>query len=131
MRGQVKHFLADKDIQIILATLLRIGVIISVSIIFIGAWIYLSEYGSMQADYKQFVPQRSEYSSIYMIFKQLASLDGKALIQLGILLLIFTPILRVAFAVFSFVIEGDYLYVGIGLLVLFIILFSLSNSFVH
>ena len=57
-------------------------------------------------------------------------MDGAAIIQSGILLLSFTPVLRVVFSVFGFLIERDYLYAGIGLFVLSVILFSLSNSLV-
>jgi uncharacterized membrane protein len=131
MRRPARHFLADKDIQIVLGTLLRVGVVVSVSVILIGAAIYLLGKGSEKVDYAHFDSAHSDYSSILSILKGLSHFNGRAIIQCGIVLLIFTPVLRVAFSIFSFVIERDYLYVGIGLLVLFIILFSLSNTLVH
>ncbi|WP_432708849.1 DUF1634 domain-containing protein, partial [Pedobacter sp.] len=67
---------------------------------------------------------------IDVIFTGLKSMDSAAIIQFGTLLLIFTPIMRVVFSVFSFLIEKDYLYVLIGLFVLCVILFSLSNKLV-
>lgn len=58
-------------------------------------------------------------------------LHGKAIIQLGLLLLVATPIARVVFSAFAFFAEGDYLYVGITLLVLAVLMFSLFGNVVH
>ncbi|MEJ2882899.1 DUF1634 domain-containing protein [Pedobacter sp. GR22-6] len=123
-----RNFLADKDIQLILGTLLRVGVISSMSVVFLGGVIYLISNSSAVVDYNEFDPGKSGLSSIVAIFAGLKHLDGAAIIQFGTLLLIFTPILRVVFSVFSFLIEKDYLYVLIGLFVLSVILFSLSNK---
>jgi len=123
-----RNFLADKDIQLILGTLLRVGVISSMSVVFLGGVIYLISNSSAVVDYNEFDPGKSGLSSIVAIFAGLKHLDGAAIIQFGTLLLIFTPILRVVFSVFSFLIEKDYLYVLIGLFVLAVILFSLSNK---
>jgi uncharacterized membrane protein len=131
MKKEAKHFFADKDIQIVLGVLLRVGVILSMSIVFMGGVIYLVGAGDKAVDYAVFDPAHSGYSTMVSIFKGLLSFNGKAIIQFGVLLLIFTPVARVAFSIFSFVIERDYLYVAIGLLVLSIILFSLSNKLVH
>jgi uncharacterized membrane protein len=53
---------------------------------------------------------------------------GRGLIQLGLLLLIATPIARVAFSIVGFAIERDRLYVVFTLIVLAILLFSLLGS---
>jgi uncharacterized membrane protein len=130
MKKTGKHYLADKDIQVILGTLLRVGVIASMAVVFIGAVIYLVVYHSETVDYHQFNPHKTEYSSVSAIFQGLSRLDSKAIIQFGTVLLIFTPVTRIVFSIFSFLIERDYLYVIIGLFVLCIILISLSNKLV-
>ncbi|MBB6500333.1 DUF1634 domain-containing protein [Pedobacter cryoconitis] len=130
MKQKGKHYFADKDIQVILGTLLRVGVIASMIVVFIGGIIYLSGYSHEIIDYRVFNPSKTVYSSILAIFQGLSVLDGKAIIQFGTLLLIFTPVTRVVFSVFGFLIERDYLYVLIGLFVLGVILISLSNKLV-
>ncbi|KIO78404.1 hypothetical protein TH53_03735 [Pedobacter lusitanus] len=130
MKQTGKHYFADKDIQVILGTLLRVGVIASMLIVFIGGLIYLSGYSREIIDYSVFNPSKTKYSSILAIFQGLSALDGKAIIQFGTLLLIFTPVTRVVFSIFGFLIERDYLYVLIGLFVLCVILISLSNKLV-
>ena len=130
MKKQGKHYFADKDIQVILGTLLRVGVIASMAIVFIGGVLYLGNAAGMTVDYSHFEPAKTTYSSIFAIFQGLSRLDSRAIIQLGTLLLIFTPVTRVVFSIFGFLIERDYLYVLIGLFVLCIILISLSNKLV-
>jgi uncharacterized membrane protein len=130
MKKAAKHYLEDQDIQLILGTLLRIGVILSMAVVFIGGVLYLVNYHNDVVDYTIFKPDDNGNATIAAIFKGLKSMDSKSIIQLGILLLIFTPITRVVFSIFSFLIERDYLYVLIGLFVLCVILFSLSNKLV-
>ena len=130
MKKTTKHYLGDKDIQVILGTLLRVGVIASMAVVFAGAVIYLLVYHSDMVDYHKFDPLKTEYSSITAIFQGLSRLDSKAIIQFGTVLLIFTPVTRIVFSIFSFLIERDYLYVVVGLFVLCIILISLSNKLV-
>ncbi len=58
------------------------------------------------------------------VFSGLAQLKPFALIALGLVLLIATPVLRVAASVVIFLLERDYAYVFITLLVLVILLVS-------
>ena len=125
-----KNFFADKDIQVILGTLLRVGVIASMAVVFVGGLIYLFFNHAHTVDYSKFDPEKSGFSSIAAIFMGLKTMNGAAIIQFGTVLLIFTPVARVVFSIFSFLIERDYLYVLIGLFVLCIILYSLSDKLV-
>jgi uncharacterized membrane protein len=54
--------------------------------------------------------------------------QASAVIQLGILLLIATPICRVIFAVIGFLIERDRLYVVVSLVVLAVLLFGMLRG---
>ncbi|WP_316813007.1 DUF1634 domain-containing protein [Pedobacter heparinus] len=130
MNKEDQNFFADKDIQIILGSLLRVGVIASVSVVLIGGFVYLFFNHNHAVDYREFNPGKSGYASIAAILAGVKLMDGAAIVQFGTVLLIFTPIARVVFSVFSFLIERDYLYVLIGLFVLCVILFSLSDQLV-
>ena len=130
MKKDIKHLVGDKDIQLILGTLLRLGVLLSMAVVLIGGILYMYSDGKASVDYTVFVPEHADLTSISAIFSGLLTGSGKAIIQFGIVLLIFTPISRVLLSVFSFLLERDYMYVLIGLIVLAIILFSLSNKLV-
>jgi len=126
-----KENIKDKDIQLILGTLLRAGVIISMGIVLIGGVIFLIHNKGVLTDYKVFKPELAKFSSIAAIFKGVLTLQGDAVVQFGILMLIFTPIARIVFAIFSFLIERDYLYVVIGIIILAIITISLNGGLAH
>lgn len=131
MSRAVKHYFADKEVQLILGTLLRVGIIISTTIIFIGAVFFLFTNFDQKVNFNKFKQENSSLSSIANIIKGLKDLEGLAIIQFGILLLIFTPIARVVFSIFGFLIEKDYQYVLIGLIVLIIIITSLYLDIAH
>ncbi|WP_316739671.1 DUF1634 domain-containing protein [Pedobacter aquatilis] len=121
----------EKDIQVLLGTLLRAGVIISMSTVLIGGIIFLIHNNGAITDYKVFTPELSKFSSVLEILKGVTTFKGDAIVQFGVLMLIFTPIARIIFAIFSFLIEKDYLYVLIGFIILAIIAISLSGGLAH
>lgn len=131
MSKRIKHYLGDKDVQLILGTLLRVGVVLSTSIVLLGGIIYLGGQSGQAVSYETFLPDQNPYTSVAGILKGLIRLEGLAVIQFGVLLLIFTPIARIVFSIFSFLMEKDYMYVIIGLLVLCIILTSLYLDITH
>ena len=131
MSREIKHYLGDKDVNVILGMLLRVGVLISTSIVIIGGLIYLSKHTNDSVSFENFKPEEAKFSSIADIFLGLRSFDGLAIIQFGVLLLIFTPIARVVFSIFSFLVERDYMYVIIGIIVLCVIITSLYLDVAH
>ena len=118
----------DTDIQLLLGRVLRIGTVISISIVFFGGIIYLHRHGATMADYKTFTGIPPFVQHVDTIFDAAFHMRGQAIIQLGIILLIATPILRVVFSAIGFVLEKDYLYTGISILVLLIILASMLSG---
>ena len=118
----------DRRIEVILGNLLRAGVLISAAVVLWGACIYLSRHAHEPADYHVFRGEPSEFRTIPGVIQSVINGRGRGLIQLGLLLLIATPIARVAFSVVGFAIERDRLYVGFTLIVLAILLYSLLGS---
>ncbi|WP_316771564.1 DUF1634 domain-containing protein [Pedobacter frigiditerrae] len=131
MSNKIKHYLGDKDVQLILGTLLRIGVLVSTAIVIIGGVVFLSTQKNQTVSFQNFNPEQANFSSVAKIFTGLKAMDGLAIIQFGVLLLIFTPIARVVFSIFSFLMEKDYMYVVIGIIVLCVIITSLYLDIAH
>lgn len=127
---QTKH-ITDKDIQSLVGNLLRAGVYISMAIVVLGGIIYLSEHGGEKIDYSEFSFNKVSLKTVEFIFANVLTFRGAAVVQFGLLMLIFTPIARVLMAVVTFFLEKDYLYVLIGIIVLAIIMVSLSGGFAH
>ena len=115
----------DEKLDVTIGHLLRYGVFLSVAIVLIGSLVYLIEHGSEIPDYTKFKIASAPLRQPAGIISQAFHFTGKGVIQLGILLLIATPISRVFFSVFAFFRQRDYLYVLITMIVLIILLFSL------
>ncbi len=120
----------DRRIEVILGNLLRTGVLLSAAVVLLGASIYLSRHAHDPADYRVFRGEPSEYRTIRGVIQSVivGRGRGQGLIQLGLLLLIATPIARVAFSVVGFAIERDRLYVAFTLIVLAVLLYSFLGS---
>ncbi len=114
--------------ELILGNLLRTGVMISAAIVLCGACIYLSRHAHEPADYRVFRGEPSEFRTIPGVFRSVLNGRGRGFIQLGLLLLIATPIARVAFSMAGFAIERDHLYVSFTVIVLIVLLYSLLGS---
>ena len=111
-----------------IGTLLRTGVLLSAAIVFLGGALYLARHGESPTDYRVFRGEPSELRQIRGIVHEAISLRGRGIIQLGLLLLIATPVARVIFSIFGFAAEKDYLYVGFASVVLVILVCGLLGS---
>jgi uncharacterized membrane protein len=118
----------DQRVEQVVGNLLRTGVTISAAIVLIGASIYLTRHGMASADYRVFQGEPNDLRTVHGIIQRSIHLSGRGIIQLGLLLLIATPVARVAFAVYGFAAEGDRLYVGFTLIVLAVLLYSLVGG---
>jgi uncharacterized membrane protein len=118
----------DRRIEIWLGQLLRFGVLLSAFVVVVGAAIYLAHHAFEPADFSVFREQAAALRSIPAIFAGGTHLHGRPIIQLGLVLLIATPVARVVFSVIGFVLERDYLYVALTLIVLAVLLYSLISS---
>jgi uncharacterized membrane protein len=130
--GQPKAFQPqpwrDRRMEVILGNLLRAGVLLSGAVVLAGACVYLSRHAHDTADYRIFRGEPSEFRTIPGVLRSVMNGRGRGLIQLGLLLLIATPIARVAFSIAGFAVEGDRMYVVFTVIVLVILLFSLLGS---
>jgi uncharacterized membrane protein len=118
----------DKNIEEIVGTLLRVGVSLSAFVVSIGAAIYLARHGGEPANYRVFHGEPSDLRSLSGIVRDAFHLRGRGIIQLGLLLLIATPVARVAFSIWGFAEEHDRLYMVFTGIVLIVLLYSLLGS---
>jgi len=118
----------DQRIEMIIGTLLRMGVMLAAAVVFIGGVLYLVRHGQETIHYSTFHGEPEALKSIPGVLKSAGAGQARAIIQLGLLLLIATPIARVLFSAIAFALEHDYLYVVITLVVLVVLLYSLLGS---
>src|SRR5438128_1499217 len=115
----------DEQVEQVVANLLRAGVLAAAVVVAAGGFLYLAKYGAMHFDHHTFHGEPEDLRSPSGILATALALRGRGVIQLGLLLLIATPVARVVFSVFAFARQRDFTYVGLTLIVLGVLLYSL------
>ncbi len=123
--AEQQHGLTDTQVEKIVGNLLRTGVILAALVMAVGAVLFLHAHGSEPADFRNFAPERTDLRDPWVVFTNVADGHNTGLLQLGVLLLIATPVARVLFSVFAFGAQRDYTYVCITLIVAAVLLYSL------
>lgn len=118
----------DQNIEDIVGNLLRIGVLLSALVVVAGALVYLVRCGESPVDFRVFRGEPADLRSLHGIVRSTIHLQGRGIIQFGLLLLIATPVARVAFSVFAFAKERDRTYVLLTLIVFLILAYSLLGT---
>ncbi len=119
---------SDFQIETIVGNLLRIGVMVAAVVVLLGAAIYLTRHGTASRDYRVFAGEPAELRGLGGIVRATVGGSGRAIIQLGLLILIATPVARVVFSLAAFGLERDWMYVGVTMIVLAVLLFSLAGG---
>lgn len=117
----------DERVETLMGRLLQIGVLAAAFTVAVGAAVYLARHGLDRPHYEIFTGEPPALRSLSGIARGASSWRGQAIIQLGLLLLIATPVARVVFSVFAFARERDRVYVALTLVVLVILLSSLLS----
>ncbi|PWG80177.1 DUF1634 domain-containing protein [Pararcticibacter amylolyticus] len=128
MRNFFNSFSTDRDVAALVGKLLRTGVVTASIVAFIGGVVYLTRHGAEVPDYKVFRGAPENLRHFPGILEGVMSFSGAAIIQLGVVILLATPIVRIFFSAIAFAIEKDYLYVVITLIVLGIIVFGMVGG---
>lgn len=104
--------------ELFTSTLLRGGVLLSASVIVIGVLMFYVRRSLFGTDAHPFP------HTLGAVFTGLAQGDAQSVIVLGLLVLLMTPVMRVAISIIAFALEYDWRYVVITSIVLFVLLLS-------
>jgi uncharacterized membrane protein len=118
----------DRRLEIMIGNLLRFGVLLAAAIVFAGGALYLVQHHSDILNYRTFALESQSLRTLSGIVRSAVHLQSEGLIQFGLLLLIATPVARVAMAVVGFHLERDRLYEVVSLIVLAVLTFSLLHA---
>ncbi len=108
--------------------LLQTGVLVSAALVLAGGIVYVLNHPVPATDYRNFKGEPAVYRDISGIWDEARALRGRGLIQLGLLLLIATPIARVVYSVVAFASQRDWKYVIVTLIVLAALCYSLFSG---
>lgn len=115
----------ERQMRLALGIVLRGGVLLAASVVLLGGIVYLAHHASTNPSYRQFEGEPRDLRSIPAVVAGAFEFHGRSVIQLGVLLLIATPIARVLFSLVEFALEKNWMYVVITGVVLALLGYSL------
>jgi uncharacterized membrane protein len=117
----------DEKTEQVIGNLLRAGVLLSTLVVLAGGILYLVHHGMAAADYHVFGGEPQYLRTVGGVVGSAFQLDSRGIMQLGLLVLVLTPIARVVLAAIAFVLEKDFVYVVVSLIVLAVLIYGLMG----
>jgi uncharacterized membrane protein len=115
-------------VEIIISWVLRVGVITSLAVVVTGLALMFAQHPQLSSSttaLQEFTQPGADFPHMLpAVIKGMSRLQGEAVVALGLLLLILTPVARVAVSVFAFLYQRDHVFTFITLTVLIILLMS-------
>jgi len=118
---------SDEALELLLGRLLQAGVLVAAAVVAIGGVYLLIVRGGERPAYTSFSGAGAALRSVGGILAEARALKADGIVQTGLLVLIATPVLRVAFSLFGFARQRDWLYVLLTLFVLTVLTAGLSG----
>jgi uncharacterized membrane protein len=117
--------LETEQMDQLIGRLLQFGVLAAAIVVLTGGLALLARHGSAPAAFQTFSGEKDGFTNLGAIFRGVLAGDPRAITQFGLVLLIATPLARVALTLGSFIHQKDKLYIGITALVLGVLLYGL------
>ena len=118
----------DQDLDESVAAMLRFGVTLAAVVVLGGGVLLLRHPWSAIPDYTHFQRGNPALSTLAGILQGAIDLAPKSIIQLGLVVLIATPVARVVLCITGFARQKDLLYVVVSVLVFAVLLYSLLSG---
>jgi uncharacterized membrane protein len=120
--------MSDEEVEQLIGRLLQLGVFLAAAIVIVGGTALLARYGRQPVDFRTFRDEPSPLRSLSGIVRGALALDSRAVIQLGLVVLIATPVARVALTLGAFLLQRDRLYAAITAFVLLLLTYGLVGG---
>jgi uncharacterized membrane protein len=119
---------SDRRVEQVIGGILRAAVLLAAGTVVAGAVPFLLEHGGDRPHYRTFRGEPRDLRTVSGVLEDAVALRAPGILQLGVLLLLVTPVVRVAFAGTAFALQRDLLYVLVSAAVLGTLLFSLLGG---
>lgn len=117
-------WLSDERLDLVMGRLLQAGVLIAAFVVAVGAIALIATHGRDPLTLPPVEKEPAVLRSVVAVVAGALRGNVDAVIQLGLLLLIATPVTRVAFTLVAFVIRRDRIFVVVTAIVLGILLYG-------
>jgi uncharacterized membrane protein len=118
----------DHEIDVSVAGMLRFGVTLAALVVIAGGILLLLHPFTPIPSYAHFQAGGPAERTLGGVFEGVRHGHARSIIQVGLLLLIATPVARVVICVVGFARQRDRLYVGISAFVLAVLIYSLTSG---
>jgi uncharacterized membrane protein len=119
---------SDHRVELAVSRILRIGLAAAAALVATGGALHLVRHGTEVPHYRVFNGEPDDLTSVVAIARDAISGSGRGVIQLGVLVLLATPVARVVLSVVAFALQRDHLYEAITLVVLAVLAWSLLGG---
>jgi uncharacterized membrane protein len=120
----------DHRVELVISRLLRVGIATSAVVVLIGGILYLVRHGHEMPRFGTFHGEPVELRTLHGVVRAALNLEAPAIIQLGLGLLVATPVARVAFSLWAFLRQRDALYAAVTSVVLAVLLVGIFSPLV-
>ncbi len=127
--NSITKTLSEQQLENLLSNILKYGVFIASAVVLLGGILYLIRHGAEPAGYQFFSGTPPEFCSPRGVVEAAFSGSSRGIIQLGLLLLIAIPIVRVIVSLFAFVCRRELIYIIVNLFVLAALTYSLISAY--
>ena len=118
----------SRQVELVISHLLRIGVMLSLTVVVIGmvvSFVHHPDYLSSSTALHGITSHSAVFPhTMRDAVESMRRAEGRGIVVLGLLLLVATPVMRVAVSILGFVYERDWLFVAITATVLALLLLS-------
>ena len=128
--AEAPHNPASRRVELLISNLLRAGVVASLCLIVLGTtlmYVHHPEYLRHSAGPQRYLTASAAFPhTVRDVWHGLLAFRGQAVMTLGLLMLIATPVMRVAVSILGFFYERDRAYVVITTIVLLLLILSFA-----
>jgi uncharacterized membrane protein len=102
--------------------------VLASAVALLGGVFFLAQHGHDPAGHHVFQSEPAHLRSVGGILRAALAFQSDAVVQLGLLFLIATPVARVAMSLVAFILQRDRVYVVVTSIVLALLIFSLTGG---
>ena len=118
----------DHELDLSVAAMLRFGVSLAALVVLVGGCMYLRHPFAPLPNYTHFSAGSPALRTLTGIYEGVKHLQARSIIQLGLVILIATPVARVVFCVVGFARQRKPLYIFVSALVLAVLIYSFTKG---
>jgi uncharacterized membrane protein len=117
--------LTDYQVDQVIGRLLQFGVLIAAAVVLVSGAMLLVAHGSAAVNLGTFRSEPAALRGVFVVVRAALHGETDAIVQLGLVLLILTPVARVALTLGAFTIQRDRTYMVLTAIVLVLLLYGL------